>query len=46
MPPDLRKAYEAVDWAIHCTYPPAPNFRRCPDRLAVLFTRYQQLTAD
>ena len=45
MPPDLRRAHEAVDRAIDRLYAPRRTFTGDTDRLVVLFTRYQQLTA-
>ena len=45
MPPDLRWAHEAVDRAIDRLYAPRRTFTGDTDRLVVLFTRYQQLTA-
>lgn len=45
MPPDLRKAHDAVDRAVDRLYAPRKAFTGDTDRLVVLFTRYQQLTA-
>lgn len=45
MPPVLRKAHETVDRAVDRPYAPRRTFAGDPDRLVVLFTRYQQLTA-
>ena len=45
MPPALRKAHEAVDRAVDRLYAPRRTFTGDTDRLVLLFTRYQQLTA-
>lgn len=44
MPPDLRKAHEAVDRYVDRLYRKAP-FDTDADRVALLFKRYQELTA-
>ncbi len=45
MPPALRKAHESVDRAVDRLYAPRRTFAGDTDRLVVLFTRYQQLSA-
>ncbi len=45
MSPDPRKAHEAVDRAVDRRYAPKKTFTGDTDRLVLLFTRYQRLTA-
>ncbi len=45
MPPDLRKAHDAVDRFVDRLYRKAP-FATDADRVALLFKRYQELTAS
>lgn len=44
MPPDLRKAHDAVDRCVDRLYRKEP-FATDADRVALLFKRYQALTA-
>ncbi len=46
MPPALRKAHEAVGRAVDRLYAPRRTFTGDTDRLVLLFTRFQQLTAS
>lgn len=45
MPPDLRKAHDAVDRFVDRLYRKAP-FTTDADRVALLFKRYQELTSS